>query len=201
MTFPGGSVGKESACKCKRLKTCGFNPWNRKIPWRRKSQPIPAWQAVAHRVSKSQTTEHAGMLGKFSAFYVFKYFLRSFLSLYSPSGTPIMWIFAHLMSQRSLRLSSVLFILFSILYSVAVISTILSSKSFIHASASIILLWISSSVLFISVCLFLSSCRSLVNISCNLLSLCLHSVSEMLNHIYYHYSEFFFWKVAYLHFI
>ena len=46
-----------------------------------------------------------------------------------------------------------------------VISTILFSRSFICASASIILLWIPSGLLFISVCLFFSSCRSLVNIS------------------------------------
>ena len=30
--------GKESACQC---KTCGFNPWSRKIPWRRKWRPTP----------------------------------------------------------------------------------------------------------------------------------------------------------------
>ena len=30
--------GKESACQCRR---CGFNPWVRKIPWRRKWQPTP----------------------------------------------------------------------------------------------------------------------------------------------------------------
>ena len=30
---------------------------------------------------------------------------------------------------------------------------------------------------------------------------CLHSFSEVLDHLHYHYSEFFFWKVAYLHFI
>ena len=29
--FPGGSDGKESACNCKRP---GFDPWDRKIPWR-----------------------------------------------------------------------------------------------------------------------------------------------------------------------
>ena len=47
------------------------------------------------------------------SYYLFKYFLRSFLS--SPSGTPTMWILVHLMlSQRSLRLSSFPFILFSI---------------------------------------------------------------------------------------
>ena len=45
------------------------------------------------------------------------------------------------------------------------ISTILFSRSFICASASVILLWIPSGILFISVYLFFSSCRSLVNIS------------------------------------
>ena len=34
--FPGGSDGKASACKCRRP---GFNPWVRKIPWRRKWHP------------------------------------------------------------------------------------------------------------------------------------------------------------------
>ena len=29
--------GKDSACQCRR---CGFNPWVRKIPWRRKWQPL-----------------------------------------------------------------------------------------------------------------------------------------------------------------
>ena len=45
---------------------------------------------------------------------------------------------------------------FSIFCSVTVISTILSSRSLIHSSASLILLLILSSVLFISVCLFFS---------------------------------------------
>ena len=36
--FPGGSDGsKEPVGQCRRL---GFNPWIRKIPWRRKWQPI-----------------------------------------------------------------------------------------------------------------------------------------------------------------
>ena len=33
MGFPDGSGGKESACKCRRYR---FDPWVRKIPWRRK---------------------------------------------------------------------------------------------------------------------------------------------------------------------
>ena len=42
--FPGGSVAKESTCQCRRL---GFNPWVRKVPWRRKLatySSILAWK-------------------------------------------------------------------------------------------------------------------------------------------------------------
>ena len=37
--FPGGTSGKEPACQCRRHKRHGFNPWVRKISWRRKWQP------------------------------------------------------------------------------------------------------------------------------------------------------------------
>ena len=36
--LPWWLSGKESTCQCRRLR---FNPWDRKIPWRRKWQPIP----------------------------------------------------------------------------------------------------------------------------------------------------------------
>ena len=77
-----------------------------------------------------------------------------------------------LLSQRSLRLSSVLFFLsfFFVLCSSEVISSILSSNSLIHSSASDILLLIpyrvfliSVIVAFVSVCLFFNSSRSLLN--------------------------------------
>ena len=67
MGFPGGSDGKEPTCQCRRWKKCGFNPWVRKIPRRRKWQPTPvflpgkshmdrgAWQAIVHRVTNSRT--------------------------------------------------------------------------------------------------------------------------------------------------
>ena len=53
--------GKETACQCRRRQ---FNPWVRKVPWRRKWQPtlasLPgkshgrgAWRATVHRVAKS----------------------------------------------------------------------------------------------------------------------------------------------------
>ena len=35
--------GKESACQWRRHKRCVFNPWVRKIPWRRKWQPTPVF--------------------------------------------------------------------------------------------------------------------------------------------------------------
>ena len=60
-------------------------------------------------------------------YYIFKYFLNSFLPSY---GTHIMWILVHLLlSQRSLRLSSFLFIFFSMFCFVAMISVILSCQS------------------------------------------------------------------------
>ena len=39
----GGASGREPACQCWRLKRCRFNPWVRKIPWRRKGQPTPVF--------------------------------------------------------------------------------------------------------------------------------------------------------------
>ena len=41
--FPGGTNGKESACQCKRLKRCRFDPWVGKISWRRAKQPTPVF--------------------------------------------------------------------------------------------------------------------------------------------------------------
>ena len=37
--FPSGSSGKEPTCQCRRHKRLGFDPWVRKIPWRREWQP------------------------------------------------------------------------------------------------------------------------------------------------------------------
>ena len=36
--FPGGSDGKASVCSA---EDPGFNPWDGKIPWKRKWQPTP----------------------------------------------------------------------------------------------------------------------------------------------------------------
>ena len=52
--------------KCRRYRRCRFDPWARKIPWRRGWQPTPvflpkkfhgqrAWWAMAHGITKSQT--------------------------------------------------------------------------------------------------------------------------------------------------
>ena len=38
--FPGGSDGKESTCQCRRHE---FDPWVRKITWRRECLPTPVF--------------------------------------------------------------------------------------------------------------------------------------------------------------
>ena len=62
--FPVRLSGRELACQCRRL---GFEPWVRKIPWRRNQLPTPiflpgefhGWRSLAgcivHGVTKSQT--------------------------------------------------------------------------------------------------------------------------------------------------
>ena len=46
---------KESACQCRR---CGFNPWVRKIPWRRKWQPTPIFLPEEFHGQRSLTWGH-----------------------------------------------------------------------------------------------------------------------------------------------
>ena len=41
--FPGGAIGKEAACQCRRHNKHEFDPWVRKIPRRRTWQPTPIW--------------------------------------------------------------------------------------------------------------------------------------------------------------
>ena len=44
------SSGKEPACQCRRPKRLGFNPWVRKIPWRRAWQFTPIFMpGESHR--------------------------------------------------------------------------------------------------------------------------------------------------------
>ena len=68
---------------------------------------------------------------------------------------------------------------------------------FIFSSASFILLLIPSTVFFICYCssLFFKASSSLLYP----LRLCLHSFPEILDLLYYYYSEFFFKEIAYLH--
>ena len=39
LCFPGGAGGKEPTCQCRRHKKHEFNPWVRKIPWRKAWHP------------------------------------------------------------------------------------------------------------------------------------------------------------------
>ena len=61
--LPGGISGKEPTCQCRRCKRQGFDPWVRKIPWRRVWQLTPVFlpgefhrqRSLVHWVAKSQT--------------------------------------------------------------------------------------------------------------------------------------------------
>ena len=39
LCLPGGTSGKEPACRCRRHKRHGFDPWVGKSPWKRAWQP------------------------------------------------------------------------------------------------------------------------------------------------------------------
>ena len=78
--FPGGLDSKESPYKCRRLR---FNPWVRKIPWRRAWPPTPVflpgespWTEVPGRLQSmgSQRVRHnwAAKHNKHSTSYVRK---------------------------------------------------------------------------------------------------------------------------------
>ena len=129
-------------------------------------------------ISQTSVTISFPRLGKFPPRISPTIFSGTF-SFSSSSETPIIWVWMCLMlSQRSLKLSSFLFTLYSVFCSAVVISTILSSSSLIHSSGSVILLLIPSSVFSISVIVLLITHNehidfcvpqfsgSLLNISC-----------------------------------
>ena len=41
--LPRWLSGKRILLQCRRRRGCGFSPWVRKTPWRRKSQPTPVF--------------------------------------------------------------------------------------------------------------------------------------------------------------
>ena len=48
--FPGGTSGKECSCQCRRHRRHEFDPWVRKISWRRKWQFTPVFlSGKSHR--------------------------------------------------------------------------------------------------------------------------------------------------------
>ena len=78
--FPGGASGKEPVCQCRRQKRRGFDPWVRKISWRRAWQPIPvllpgephgqrSLVAAGHRVTQIGTC--LKWLSTHTPFYLF----------------------------------------------------------------------------------------------------------------------------------
>ena len=79
----------ETPCQCRRCKRCRFDPWVRKIPWRRKWQLIPVFflgeshgQSLVGYYSpwgckEADTTEHTHT---YIAFIYYLYFILNFSS-------------------------------------------------------------------------------------------------------------------------
>ena len=120
----------------------------------------PVWDSLCFLNLIDYFLSHVGDIFYYN---IFKIFLSYTCSFSSSSETPIFQMLACLiLSQRPLRLSSVLFILFSLFCSSADMSTILSSSSLIHSSASDSLILIPSTVFLISAIVLFVSVYSLV---------------------------------------
>ena len=127
-------------------------------------------------------------VGEIFNYNLFKNALIPFLFLFFFWEPLIQMLVCLILSQRSLRLYSVLFILFTLFCFSEVISTILSSSSLIRSVSAILLLIPSrvflTSVIVLFVCLFFSFSRSFVNCFLHFL----HFVFKVFDHLYYHYS-------------
>ena len=98
--FPGGSDGKEPTCQCRRYRRPRFDPWVRKIPWRRKWQP-PALLlsgeshgqsslvGYSSRGRKESNMTEQWTLSRFQLFSLLFWYLSSNMELVAPS-----WIFS-----------------------------------------------------------------------------------------------------------
>ena len=63
MGLPGSASGKETICQCRRLKRHKFNPWVRKIPWRRAWQPTPVFLGFPGDSAGKESACNTGDLG------------------------------------------------------------------------------------------------------------------------------------------
>ena len=62
--FPDGTSGKEPTCHCIRHKRYEFDPWVRKISWRRAGPPTPGFlPGESHRQRSLGITESWKQLG------------------------------------------------------------------------------------------------------------------------------------------
>ena len=108
-------------------------------------QSYPVWDSLCLLDLIDYFLFHVGEISTLISSKIFSYPFFFF----SSSGTPIIqMLMCLILSQRSLRQSSVLFILFTVFCFSEAISTILSSSSLICSSVSDILLLIPSRVFF-----------------------------------------------------
>ena len=128
------------------------------------------------------------MLGKISTIIFSNIFLGT-LFIYFPSGTTIRQKLVYLLFQSSLRLSS--FFFFSLFYFAAVIFTILSPAHLSVLFLQVLCCWFFLVCFYFSycivyLCLFFSSFRSLLVISCIFLICTSILFFEISDHLCYH---------------
>ena len=63
MSFPGGAGSKETACQCRRRGRWRFDPWVRKIHWRRERLLTPVFLGFPCGSSGKESACNAGDLG------------------------------------------------------------------------------------------------------------------------------------------
>ena len=160
------------------------------MSWRVSPWIYPVWDSLRYLDLINYFLSHIREVFNYN---LFNYFLSPFLFLFfwDPYKSSV-GAFNVVPEVSEAVLNS--FHFFSLFCSVIVISTILSSRSLICFSASVILLLIPSTeflisfiVLFIIVCLLFSSFGP-----CYCFFYFLHSISKILDHLCYHYSELFF---------
>ena len=82
---------KEPACQCRRWKRCGFNPWVRKIPWRRKWKHTPAFLPGESYGQRSLAGYSPQGRKESDMTEVSEHISTRTCTYYSPPGSSVLW--------------------------------------------------------------------------------------------------------------
>ena len=98
-----GASGKEPACQCRRHKRCRFDPWVRKISWRRAWQSTPVFLPGETYGQRSLARYRRSLLYSSSVYYCHLFFTQKLWAI-KPRLWPQIELF-YSRGQESWRLS------------------------------------------------------------------------------------------------